>query len=61
MLRNIAAHVGHVHNVNNAALRGADLTFVFWLHTPTGCSDSRQDRQQMKDKEPLCTSVNVSC
>ena len=51
-------HVGHVHNVNNAAFRGADMTFVF---TPTGHSASQRDRQQAKDKEPLCTSVNVSC
>ena len=54
-------HVGHVHNVNNAALRAADLPFVFWVHTPTGYSALQRDRQQTKDKEPLCTSVNVSC
>ena len=33
-------HVGHVHNVNNVALRAADLIFVFWLLTPTHYSES---------------------
>lgn len=35
--------VGYVHNVNNAALWAADLTFVFLLLTTTGYSESQRE------------------
>lgn len=42
--------MGHVHNVNNAALRAVDSTFVFWLYTPTSYSNQSETGSKRKIK-----------